>query len=287
MQSPIIPVTITLAVLAAILGGFAIISEQTNAAFDTVEARLTILRDHIEALEQDLAFLLEDNEMLATALDEERERRESLEEQQTSFTNKFSTLEAGEATAIVSRWEPFVYKIICTFPPYNEQGRGSAIVEQVDNTLRFITNEHVLEEDGERPTVCTLSKPENESISVDIFRNTISVENNTDVGYGKFSAAIPALNKSKYCTEQPAIGDRIVTLGYPGIGASGSITATEGIISGIEDEYYVTSAKIESGNSGGAAIHVKNDCLIGLPTIVVRGKLESLARILPLDQITF
>jgi hypothetical protein len=71
-------------------------------------------------------------------------------------------------------------------------------------------------------------------------------------------------------------------LGYPSIGAKESITATEGILSGFDEEYYTTSAKIEQGNSGGAAIHVKNDCFLGLPTLVLAGRIESLARILPI-----
>jgi hypothetical protein len=71
-------------------------------------------------------------------------------------------------------------------------------------------------------------------------------------------------------------------LGYPSVGAREGITATDGIISGFDKPYYITSAKIERGNSGGAAIHVKNNCLLGLPTLVVAGQVESLARILAL-----
>ena len=76
------------------------------------------------------------------------------------------------------------------------------------------------------------------------------------------------------------IGDKIVVLGYPAIGTEGGITATEGIISGIEKNYYVTSAKIDHGNSGGAAILVKDDCYLGIPTWANPGSIESLARIL-------
>ena len=86
----------------------------------------------------------------------------------------------------------------------------------------------------------------------------------------------------KTCVDKPVIGDQVVILGYPSVGAEEGITATEGIVSGIDDDYYVTSAKIEQGNSGGAAILVKNNCLLGLPTLVVAGKIESLARILPI-----
>lgn len=77
------------------------------------------------------------------------------------------------------------------------------------------------------------------------------------------------------------IGDKLVILGYPSIGARGGITVTEGIISGFDGDYYVTSAKIDHGNSGGAAILAKNNCYLGIPTWVENnGGFESLGRIL-------
>jgi hypothetical protein len=82
------------------------------------------------------------------------------------------------------------------------------------------------------------------------------------------------------CSDDVVVGDKLVVLGYPAIGTRDGITATEGIISGIEDEYYVTSAKIDHGNSGGAAILIKNDCYLGIPTWSDSGSFESLGRIL-------
>ena len=86
--------------------------------------------------------------------------------------------------------------------------------------------------------------------------------------------------KSKLCDALPRIGDDIIILGYPGIGSNVGITATEGIISGIEDKYFVTSAKVEHGNSGGAAIYRDQNCYFGIPTFARTGTVESLARIL-------
>ena len=69
-------------------------------------------------------------------------------------------------------------------------------------------------------------------------------------------------------------------MGYPGIGTQGGITATEGIVSGIENQYYVTSAKIDQGNSGGLAVLVKDNCFLGIPTWAKLGVIESLGRII-------
>lgn len=87
--------------------------------------------------------------------------------------------------------------------------------------------------------------------------------------------------------ENIKLGEKIIVLGYPGIGASNDITVTEGIISGEEPEYYVTSAKIDSGNSGGIAVSVDKNCFIGTPTASVIGQAESLGRILKTQYLVY
>jgi hypothetical protein len=81
------------------------------------------------------------------------------------------------------------------------------------------------------------------------------------------------------CSVQPPLGEEIAILGYPTNGSKTDITATQGIISGDDGNYYVTSAKVNHGNSGGAAIDIKNDCYLGIPTYY-EGDVESLPRIL-------
>jgi len=41
-----------------------------------------------------------------------------------------------------------------------------------------------------------------------------------------------------------------------------------------DGNYYVTSAKIDHGNSGGTAILVNNDCYIGIPSASVVGSVD-------------
>src|SRR3989344_5363432 len=76
------------------------------------------------------------------------------------------------------------------------------------------------------------------------------------------------------------IGDKLLVLGYPKIGAKTGLTITDGIVSGIDKNYFITSAKIDKGNSGGAAILVKDDCYLGIPSSSAVGVIESLGRIL-------
>ncbi len=89
-----------------------------------------------------------------------------------------------------------------------------------------------------------------------------------------------------YCSSS-SIGDHLSILGYPGVGGS-SLTATDGIISGFEYDngtrFIKTSAKIEQGNSGGVAIK-DSGCILGIPTFVETGSVESIGRILDLNDL--
>ena len=88
---------------------------------------------------------------------------------------------------------------------------------------------------------------------------------------------------NRFCSLTPSIGDEVISIGYPSIGSVGDITATDGIISGFESSYFITSAKIEKGNSGGIVVLLKDNCLLGVSTFVQLGTLESLARILNIN----
>lgn len=76
------------------------------------------------------------------------------------------------------------------------------------------------------------------------------------------------------------IGDEIVVLGYPFAGGN-YLIVTEGIISGYDGDFYlITSAKIDRGSSGGGAFSKSRGCLVGMPTFVIKGDMESFARLI-------
>ena len=70
---------------------------------------------------------------------------------------------------------------------------------------------------------------------------------------------------------KPDLGTQINVLGYPGAGGD-NISLTQGIYSGsLDDTYFKTDAKVNSGNSGGAAFD-KDDKFLGVPTAVSGGQ---------------
>ncbi|MDD5055021.1 MAG: RDD family protein [Candidatus Peribacteraceae bacterium] len=78
--------------------------------------------------------------------------------------------------------------------------------------------------------------------------------------------------------------DKLFIIGYPSFGGD-TLTLTQGVMSGRLGDYYIkTSAKIDSGNSGGAALNEKGE-LIGIPTFIVSGTAEGLGYVVGIDPV--
>lgn len=207
-----------------------------------------------------------------------------------------------ELSSIVSKWRIKIAYIECEFrssndfPGTNElwaKDSGSGMIFKFANGKTVIlTNDHVLKygDDYGGPTLCHATFPDSNKTYefVNTWNNNSPIMSDA-YGYDHgvlifyspddfIKGLVP--NTSTYCTAKPSLGDEVVILGYPGIGSQYDITATKGIISGYDGDYYITDAKIEHGNSGGAAILVKDNCYLGIPTYALAGEIESLARIL-------
>lgn len=209
-----------------------------------------------------------------------------------------------DMASIISEWRPLISYIQCTFydngqPSISQGGSGtlnfgdfptsdaSGNLTGSTTGVNIITNAHVVTGDGKYlPHDCIIHIPNQAPILL-----TGNLGKNISVSSDGYDAAILNIDNPsasvlklahplKTCNSLPLIGDQVVVLGYPAIGSSATITATDGIISGFDGDYFVTSAKVEHGNSGGAAILVKNDCYLGIPSFVDVGSVESLARIL-------
>jgi hypothetical protein len=79
------------------------------------------------------------------------------------------------------------------------------------------------------------------------------------------------------------LGDEIRIYGYPVSSGGLSLTVTDGIVSSLPgDGTIFTSAKIDSGNSGGIAVDY-NGCMIGVPVAVSEGEYENMGVIISTD----
>lgn len=211
-------------------------------------------------------------------------------------SNNNATLQEKSTADIVAEWQNRVAEVICFFHEgtgvVSSQGSGTlANLTDVDGSTMMvaITNRHVMSYNNDTPYACSIAINEEGSRMV---TNADAFLSGTLEDYGYIN-----LNKAsivdedtwdsvvskpmKNCLDSEVkMGDNIVILGYPAIGTNSGITVTQGIVSGIETDFYVTNAGIDHGNSGGAAILTKDDCYLGIPTWVESGSFESLGRIL-------
>ena len=247
----------------------------------------------LQSLEYAIASVASDVDVLRLAFEEtgasdalrDAEAKKLAEELGALSENVTTLSEDSDIAAIAASWGPYVYATECDFrlaDGSKHTARASATLIREHTLIRMLTNKHVVTEENSSLEECSLKRFDSD-VSYEVSATAIDVDEERDIAKGTVPDAVSGVGETYVCSQRPVIGDRVLILGYPGIGSQESVTATEGIISGFDEDYYTTSAKIDKGNSGGAAIDIKNDCLLGIPTLVYTGKVESLARILPLQ----
>ncbi len=248
---------------------------------------------------QALAVIMEEKKMLEEeneARDQElAELRAQLEEiKNKPPETKTVTVEARDTVVdLVKEWSPRVAQVECTWAYTNggvyARASGSATILYQSGAIEAVTSRHVLLNQGKyAPRDCKLTLPGVPAYTIyNNFEDNYFVGTEEDWGFIKLTPdkTLNTLTQrsTKLCTKAE-VGDKLLILGYPSIGSG--LTVTEGIVSGFDGNYYITSAKIDRGNSGGAAILVKDNCYLGIPSASVVGAIESLGRILKASFIT-
>lgn len=220
---------------------------------------------------------------------QEAEKQRQLADKKISELELKVSEKGYEVSDIVKIWNPIMARIRCG----PSSGSGTIKMDSLKIAVTVITNRHVIADEygyafSDR---CEVTVPniyqiyhfytEDARISTSRdFAEATIIDSDTALR----NTSLNHLNKPN-CSTRPNIGDGIVILGYPGIGSQYTVTATEGIISGYDNNYFITSAKVEHGNSGGAAILTKKSCLLGIPTAAAVGSVESLARILDINSV--
>lgn len=229
---------------------------------------------------QQKALLEAQVEIEKLKLDNETSKKKEAQLEQA--VKKSSTSPVNTLSSIIRNWRPRIAYVVCSYKYSLPSTTGSGLLMKG----WIATNDHVIRyEKALAPTSCSISLPDRNATyysypsdmtvyggGVDMAGVTISNQDEYTDSIGQKSV--------NYCKRKAEIGESIVILGYPYTGSSNDITATEGIISGYDGYYYVTSAKIEHGNSGGVAVLLKDNCYLGIPSSVAEGELESLGRIL-------
>lgn len=176
-------------------------------------------------------------------------------------------------------------------PVYEPAIEGSSVIISAKGEI--LTNAHVV---GDAPLclVQTAKAPNYSVPSPSYFARVLAVNKNLDIAklliISDF-AGNPVGQNFKYfdfIKETPSPGQKIYVAGFS-TASNKRLAITEGIISGYDDTsgyiqgtFLITSAKIDSGNSGGAALTGEGR-LVGLPTFL-RGNYEILGYVLDLNR---
>jgi len=261
-------------------------------SIEKLEEEMDYFRLDNESEVDEIKKKLEQEEIIRKAMESKREVENKISQQKISTLEKqFSEkTSAPNLSLIIKEWQPRIAYITCDFQmgnsPLHYGTSGSGVVIKFDNEpIEILTNRHVLLSSAMYAlNSCSIKLPNNNEFSVSAKSVEVSA---SAYDWGVLIINNPNSNLTNLadqtldiCSQKPTLGDEIIVLGYPSIGSQNSVTATDGIISGFDGDYFITSAKVEQGNSGGAAILAKDNCFLGIPTFASLGQVESLARIL-------
>ena len=241
-----------------------------------------------------------------------KEKTAELEQKIVELQQKqqFQLQESYKASEIVESLGKYIVNIVC-FGRYGDATIGSGIIYALGSEGQdiILTNYHITEDADltlEYPCVVAYSSDPTKGLTDFYFAEPVYYPSVVSLStmqlidfdflsiqakfrlpeYGGFeiipNASLKITDRAPVvCSEDKIkVGEEIVILGYPTIGGE-YLTATEGIISGYEGTYYLTtSAKIEQGSSGGGAFLKSTGCLAGMPTFVRLGRIEAFARLI-------
>jgi S1-C subfamily serine protease len=283
-------IIIGIAILVVCVVGYKFLAD-----YEQSQQLLLAQQQALNSAQQEITDLAANASSSATIAQEEAAQASSSEGMAEQAQNEAANAQSEAAKAagntidvssLVSEWSPSIPIVDCTFPDGTEQGGSGTLIQFKDGTYEVVTNLHVVYENSVTPpTSCEvdfLNDPENLYYPASDVTPDFDGSDMAEITIASPDSYVSdnQIDFTRLCQNEPSIGDSVLVLGYPGIGADESITATEGIISGYNGNYYVTSATVGHGNSGGAAIDEKNDCYLGIPTYVENDGIASLAGIL-------
>jgi S1-C subfamily serine protease len=200
---------------------------------------------------------------------------------------KVITPRVYDSTDIVTAWRSSIVRLECT-SDLGDVWTGSGTLWNIEGSYFVTTNRHVA--DSQNCLVHVTPYVENEANAPSILKYQARKGSyktfEGDYDYISFALDSYTVTRTVY-----PMGEKVFILGFPGVGTSdgAGLTVNEGIISGVEKGFsfsreekptwYVTSAKIEAGNSGGAAI-ASDGCFVGIPSWTILGAYESQGRLL-------
>lgn len=194
---------------------------------------------------------------------------------------------------VIKEWRPNTVRVTCitldTEGNKKSYSDGSGLLTMDSSKNIFVlTNKHVFFVKGALSDYCDIYFPVNGEIyKVEKTERATSAD-------GKDLARLKILRPTEYIREvirdsskkrdckntTPNSTDDLVILGYPQGKPKSDISYATGKIVGYLDNYFISSATITNGYSGGVAVSLKDNCLLGTPSA---SKKDDLTKSLILD----
>src|SRR5665213_2846309 len=163
-------------------------------------------------------------------------------------------LKGTDVSSVVSEWENRVVQVTCSWGGSETLQGAATLVNLSGYGLTAITNAHVESDaNGYAPSWCVMgiygygartvtydtNNPQffsfaNQGLDLSYIKLSTSSTESDNGSFDQFAAS--HLN---VCDETTVtIGDKVLVLGYPWDGSASSVTATQGLISGFDGNYY-------------------------------------------------
>lgn len=260
------------------------------------------------------SYIQDQNAKTATANQLIQEQKQAIADTQTkideieaknqaevdSLTGKVASVDQkasqndSDVTSIVNQWKNYIADVRCIWINEDITNEGSSSLIGNGTNVIVLTNAHVLTYDNTPPDYCVVGVYGVGGRTVQYSAKNFVYTQNQDTARIHLDDTLQATDNHmfnyltrnsinmKVCDNNVEIGDKLVVLGYPVNGSPDGLTVTQGVVSGSDGDYWITDAKIDHGNSGGAAVLLKNSCWLGIPTWVqtTNGSFESYGRIL-------
>lgn len=256
---------------------------------------IDIQQQHIDELTESIETFQTSQQITDANNIDLEQQIENLKFQINSLDSEMANQKPNINAETVAPYLSKTVKVWCSQEGLESFGYGSGSL--ISKYGEIFTNQHVV---GFLDNLCLIGLTDDPNLApvAMYYAKVIDIDNNLDLAtlqithrfdtnnsntisepFDPTTLDLPSIKKTDYCPRSKVhIGDAINIIGYPSTGGS-TITVTEGTVSGFEDLYIKTSAKIEHGNSGGLAVH-ESGCVLGMPVGVVSGELESLGRII-------
>ena len=219
--------------------------------------------------------------------------------------NSLSTTDLPRSSTKSGDFNPAssVVNILCTAINGSESSGGSGTIMTADGLI--LTNSHIIPQVGEMPRVqddkCLVVLPDEvtgepieiyyaepqitKGLSKQYDIATLQIDSvyvdEDGKSWGTYPRTFPEFQDGSNCEGYIKLGDSVRIYGYPVTSGGYNLTITDGIVSSFNSNGTVlTSAKIDSGNSGGLAID-QYGCFIGIPSAIIEGNYQNLGVLIP------